>query len=74
MYTPNRKAKSGVSTRITVSLPEKGHAALVVPAHKYESSLSRVTCEAVIEFLHLQGKNDAHFTFDPPLRNTAENE
>lgn len=41
-----------MSTRITVSLPEKEHAALTELAREHDVSLSWLTRKAVIEFLN----------------------
>lgn len=41
-----------MSTRITVSLPEKEHAALAALARKHDVSLSWLTRKAIIEFLN----------------------
>jgi predicted transcriptional regulator len=41
-----------MSTRITVSLPEKEHAALAALARQHDVSLSWLTRKAIIEFLN----------------------
>ena len=41
-----------MSTRITVSLPEKEHAALAALAYEHDVLLSWLTRKAIIEFLN----------------------
>jgi hypothetical protein len=75
MHGPSEsKSIAGMSTRITVSLPEKEHAALTVLARKYDVSLSWLTRKAVIEFLNQYGKGGAQFTLDLPPQNKIESE
>ena len=57
-----------MATRITVSLPDKEHAALAALARKNDVSLSWLTRKAVMEFLQRYGKSSAPLALDPPSR------
>lgn len=63
-----------MATRITVSLPDKEHAALAALARKYDVSLSWLTRKAVIEFLRRYGKAGAQPALDLPLHNKPRTE
>ncbi|KPQ05932.1 MAG: Ribbon-helix-helix protein, copG family [Rhodobacteraceae bacterium HLUCCA12] len=54
-------------TRITVSLPDKEHAALTMLAQKYDVSLSWLTRKAVMEFLQRYGDGGTQPALDLPL-------
>lgn len=62
-----------MSTRITVSLPDKEHNALSVLARKHDVSLSWLTRKAIAEFLNHYGKDGAQLMLDLPAQNKAEN-
>ena len=59
------------STRITVSLAEGEHAALMSLAERHDVSLSWLTRKANFEFLQQHGKDDAQFSLDLPLHKKA---
>lgn len=61
-----------MSTRITVSLPEKEHAALTALARKHDVSLSWLARKAIIEFLNQYGTGGAPLTLDLSLQSKAE--
>lgn len=63
-----------MATRITVSLPDKEHAALAALAQKYDVSLSWLTRKAVIEFLQRYGKDSAQLALDLPIQNKTGTE
>jgi len=67
-------SNSNMATRITVSLPEREHAALTALAHKYDVSLSWLTRKAVIEFLQRYGRGGAQLTLDLPLQDKTGTE
>ena len=56
------------STRITVSLAEREHAALMSLAERHDVSLSWLTRRAVFEFLQQHGKDDAQLPLALPLQ------
>lgn len=69
--------KSGnlnMATRITVSLPDKEHAALAEWARKCDVSLSWLTRKAVIEFLQRYGKDGQQLGLDFPLHDNTGSE
>jgi len=66
-----RSSISIMTTRITVSLPEKEHAALAALAKRYDVSLSWLTRKAVIEFLRQQGEGNARLVLALPPRTKA---
>ena len=61
-----------MSTRITVSLPEKEHAALTALARQHDVSLSWLTRKAVTEFLRQKGEGDSRLATSLPLRDEAD--
>lgn len=61
-----------MSTRITVSLPEKEHAALTALARKNDVSLSWLTRKAIIEFLNQYGTSGAQLALDLPPQSKEE--
>lgn len=66
-----RSSISIMTTRITVSLPEKEYAALAALAKRHDVSLSWLTRKAVIEFLRQQGEGNARLVLDLPPRTKA---
>jgi len=63
-----------MSTRITVSLPAKEHAALTALAEKHDVSLSWLTRKAIINFLNQYGEDGAQLMLNLPAPNKAENQ
>lgn len=63
-----------MATRITVSLPDKEHAALAALARKNDVSLSWLTRKAVIEFLQRHAKGSAPLPLDLPSRDKTGTE
>ena len=59
-------ARSKNSTRITVSLPDRDHAALSAISERYEISLSWLARRAVAEFLENHGPEGGQFVLDLP--------
>lgn len=56
------------STRITVSLAEGEHAALMSLAERHDVSLSWLTRRAIFEFLQQHGKDDSQLSLNLPLQ------
>lgn len=56
-----------MATRITVSLPDKEHAALAALAQEYDVSLSWLTRKAVVEFLRRYENARTQPALDLPL-------
>ena len=54
-------------TRITVSLPDRDHAALAAIAERHDVSLSWLARRAVAEFLANHGRDGARPALDLPL-------
>lgn len=65
-------SSQSMATRITVSLPDKEHAALAELARRYDVSLSWLTRKAVTEFLSQYGKGGAQLMLDLPHHSEAE--
>lgn len=61
-----------MTTRITVSLPDKEHAALTALAQQHDVSLSWLTRRAVMEFLQRYGNGGTQPVLDrPPDKKTG---
>ena len=56
-----------MTTRITVSLPDKEHAALVALAQRHDVSLSWLTRKAAIEFLRRYESGGTQPALDLPF-------
>lgn len=65
--TESHSGNLNLATRITVSLPDKEHAALAALAQRYDVSLSWLTRKAVIEFLRRYGNGGTQPALDLPL-------
>lgn len=66
------ESNSGIqnmATRITVSLPDKEHAALAALARQHDVSLSWLTRKAVVEFLRRHEDGGGQPALDLPLEN-----
>ena len=58
--------RSKKSTRITVNLRDEEHAALSTLAEQHDVSLSRITRQAITEFLDRHGKGEAQIALTFP--------
>jgi predicted transcriptional regulator len=72
--TESNDGNPNMATRITVSLPDKEHAALAALARRNDVSLSWLTRKAVMEFLQRHTRDSAPLALDLPSRDRTGTE